>query len=91
MAIEFKITDGIKDNTIIIYQSKTNTLTTLALFIFFNLIGLSGFYLNHHYFGDSYICNFICGFLCIGGWLLFKDKQNKTLTKEELKKYIDKL
>ena len=88
MTIQFKITEG-KTRTIIYLSSKMSFITNLITYSFI-LCGFAGFYLNHHYFGDSIICSFVCGFFAMGGFLYGANKQKK-ITKQELKDYIDTL
>jgi hypothetical protein len=89
MAIHFKIKGS--DNTRIIYESSKMSLITDLITYCFITFGFIGFYLNHNYFGDSFICSFVCGFIAISGFFLFGKTKSKTLTKQELKDYIDKL
>ena len=89
MAIHFKIKGS--DNTTIIYESSKMSLITDLITYCCIISGFIGFYLNHNYFGDSFICSFVCGFIAISGFFLFGKTKSKTLTKQELKDYIDKL
>ena len=90
MAIQFKIQDS-RSNTKFIYESSKMSLITDLITYCCIISGLAGFYLNHHYFGDSIICSFVCGFVAMGGFLLFDKPKEQILTKQELKDYIDTL